>query len=152
MNTVAKMALLAAFILRPCHWDAQAEAWARLLPHDSPEDYGEHFTALVRSGEAQAFELVTAPGAPVAGSRVAIVIARVQNIAGLGEFVIEGVYCAKNHNRLTAAFLPQLEAKARELGCATLRFHTMRPGLVETATQAGYRVCEVICRKDVRHV
>lgn len=153
MKTVAKMALLAAFILRPCHWDAHAEAWARLLPHDSPEDYGEHFTALVRSGEAQAYELVTAQGAEGAGgSRVAIVIARVQNIAGLGEFVIEGVYCAKNHKGLTAAFLPQLEAKARDLGCATLRFHTMRPGLVETAVAAGYRVCEVICRKDVRHV
>jgi len=142
------MGLLSAFVLRPALWDREAEAWARLLPHDSPEDYGDLFSRLVKTGEAFAFELVKTDE----NRRVGIVVARVDKSYKTGELHIKGAFSVENYGDLTAEFLPELEAKARELGCATIRFHTMRPGLVSKAMRAGFRVCEVICRKDVRHV
>lgn len=142
------MSLLSGFVLRPALWDSQAEAWARLLPHDSPEDYGRHFADMVKSGAARAYEVVKESD----GRRVCIVVARVDRSYSSGEFVIEGAFCPENRGDLTAEFLPELEAKARDLNCATVRFHTMRPGLVAKAVQSGFRICEVICRKDVRHV
>lgn len=141
------MSLVSAFVLRPAIWDRQAEAWARLLPHDSPEDYGALFSQMIKTGAARAFELVKNSD----GRRVAIVVARVDRSYKSGELVIEGAFAPQNRGDLTAEFLPELEAKARDLGCATVRFHTMRAGLVAKAMQAGFRVCEVICRKDVRH-
>lgn len=148
MNQSAKTSLLSRFMLRPCHWDAQAEAWARKLPHDSPEDYGDHFSRLIKTGKARAFEVIEHDNP----KRVAILIASEDRVYPSGELAIRGAYCAVNRGDLTAEFLPQIEALARVLNCATVRFHTMRPGLIKKAMQRGFRVCEVIVRKDVRHV
>ncbi len=148
MNKSAKISLLSRYMLRPFHWDQLAEAWARLLPHDSPQDYSEAFSRMVKAGEAQAFEVVD----PAQPGRVAMVVARVDRKYPSGELAIHAAYAPENQGDMTAEFMPEIEALARKLNCATVRFHTMRPGLVAKALKQGFRVCEVIVRKDVRHV
>jgi hypothetical protein len=68
------------------------------------------------------------------------------------EFAIRGAFSPESGERLTEKVLPQIEELAREHGCATISFHTIRPGLLRKAMAQGFRVCEVIVRKDVRHV
>lgn len=45
--------------------------------------------------------------------------------------------------------LEVLENEAKNLGCVTVRFSTMRNGLVKKAKDNGYRIAEVILRKDL---
>lgn len=146
MNVAEKKALLAAFVLRPCHWDAQAEAWARVLPHDSAEDYGEYFKKQVAAGEFQMYELLGATG------RTTLLFLRIDRSYSLPEMVIEGTISHDKRPNMCGSFLPQIEDMARLAGCATVRFHTMRAGLIKVAIAGGYQICEVICRKEVRHV
>lgn len=143
-NTTAKKSLLADFILRPCRWDETAAAWSKLLPHDSPEDYGAHFSKLVKEGKAAAYEVTGPTG------RVAIVVGTINRTYALPELMILGAISAENMQTATEDFLPEIEAKARELGCATVCFHTMRPGLVAKFLKQGGELVEVVCRKDVR--
>lgn len=146
MNLRAKMALLASFVLRPCHWNAQAEEWARLLPSDTPVEHAAVFSELVRSGRCQAFEAVGPDG------RVGVIVADVDRAYNPPEFAVRGAFSPETGERLTEHVLPQIEALARQNGCATVGFHTMRPGLLRKAMAQGYGICEVIVRKDVRHV
>ena len=143
MKTAAKQDLLAKFLLRPCQWDATAAAWSRLLPHDSPEFYGNLLSKLVKEGTAAAYELTGPDG------RIAIMVASINREYAEPKLTIWAAISPDNNRTLTEDFLPQIEAKARELGCRTVAFHTMRPGLLEKAMRLGYRTCEVICRKDV---
>ncbi len=42
-----------------------------------------------------------------------------------------------------------LEAVARDLGCMSMRMHTVRHGLVNEALNAGWHVAEVVLRKNL---
>lgn len=140
----AKSALLGRYVVSRIPWDEQAAAWSALLPHDRPELHGDHLGALVKSGKASAYELRGPAG------RMAILVASISTRYAEPELNIVAAYCAENMGDLTAEFLPQLEEQARAAGCATVRFHTMRPGLIAKAQAHGFRACEVIMRKDLR--
>lgn len=141
--TTAKTALLAAFILRPGVLDDQAESWSRLIPHDFPGDYASHLRAEVAAGRAELLDLVTPSG------RAGMVVVSVERFEP-PELVVVAAF-GRDRVPLTPEFLPQLEALARSRGCATVRFHTMRPGLVSAGLGAGYSVSEIVMRKDVRN-
>lgn len=144
----AKSGLLNALMLRPCHWDDEAAAWSRLIPRDAPELNGETLSQQIKSGGAKCYEVVSPDGEKA--ERVAIVICRVDRKSfARPEFVIIAAYSIENQRDLMSEFLPELEEIAAALGCATIRFHTMRPGLIKRAQAAQYRVCEVICRKSL---
>ena len=51
--------------------------------------------------------------------------------------------------RFTVDCLPIAEEKARELGAKSLRIATLRPGLIGLCEKQGYRIAEVILRKDL---
>lgn len=63
------------------------------------------------------------------------------------DFVIVAAVSLDAHYRLTAAVLPELEARARQLGCTAVRFHTRRWGLAAIAGDLGYPVSEIVLRK-----
>lgn len=139
----AKLALLGAFILQPAQWDAQAEAWSRLLPHDWPGEHRGQLAALVTSGEAVLMDLRRD------GERIAFVVYRVDRHFPEPECVIVAAYSAAGKIDATELCLDELQDLAARIGCATLRFNTMRPGLIAKAQRAGGRVSEVIVRFDV---
>ncbi len=141
----AKLALLGAFILRPAAWDARAEGWSRLLPHDWPGEHSAHLGEMVSTGRAQMLELLRD------GERIGFLVYEIDRDFAPPEFVILAAYSGDARVSVTAHCLPEIEATARAIGCATIRFHTMRPGLIARARAAGFRVSEVIARKDIRH-
>lgn len=146
MSNAAKIALLSAFILRPGLWDEVAEAWSRLIPHDWPGEHQEHIRADVESGRAHLLDCVN----DYTGERVGFVVAAVDKSFPEPELLIRAAYSAAGpaHN-LTAEVLPQIYAHARELGCRTIRCHTMRPGLVSKLMRAGWHPSEIVCRFDL---
>jgi hypothetical protein len=142
MSRAAKVALLGAVMLRPCAWDASAEEWSRLIPHDWPGDHVSELREAVTRGEAKAVQIETERGA------VGFVVYYVDASFPRPELVLMAAY-GRDRLDLTAELLPQLETLAGRLGCASVRFHTMRPGLVAKAQAAGFHVSEVILRKAV---
>jgi hypothetical protein len=140
--TTAKTALLAAFLLRPGVLDETAAAWSRQIPHDFPGDYSEHLRGLVSQGSAKVLDMVTPDG------RAGFIVYQVEQF-NPPELLVVAAF-GRDRANLTAEFMPQIEALARRLGCATVRFHTMRPGLVSAGLGMGYSVSEIVMRKDVR--
>lgn len=140
----AKIALLAGFLLRPGNWDAEAEAWSRLLPHDWPGEHSGHLGERVASGEAQAVDILQD------GVRVGVLVYDVDQSFSSPEMVILAAYSAAPGScDITAHCLPQIKQHAHEIGCATIRFHTMRPGLIAKCIKSGFRVSEVVMRTNV---
>lgn len=151
---VAKLALLAAVILRPGLWDAQAEAWSKLIPHDHPADYLKHWGKLIQDKDAEVFDILAVqPGSDVAsGVRVGVVIVTVCHDFLTPELIVLGAFSSDKYADLTEVSLAQVEDIAESKGCRSVRFHTMRPGLIAKALRSGFTVSEVIMRKEVnRH-
>lgn len=151
---LAKLALLAAVILRPGLWDAQAQAWSKLIPHDFPSDYIEHWTKLIRSGDAEVLDiLAVTPGTEIkTGVRVGVVVVTICHDFLTPELIVLGAFSSDKHADLTEVSLTQIQEIADSKGCGSVRFHTMRPGLIAKALRAGFTVSEVIMRKEVvRH-
>lgn len=128
--------------LKPSGWDAQAEAWAKLIPHDSPVDLVGSLRSMVQEGRAHVADMVTAAG------RVGVVFYEIVDYPRSQELVVHGCY-GTDAAELHLSLIPQIEDLGRRLGCKTVRFHTMRPPLVERAKLAGYHVSEVILRKTL---
>lgn len=146
MKLASKIALLGAFILQPCHWDEQAEAWSRALPHDWPGSHAGVLAEAVKSGRASMLNITHN------GKRVGFIVYRIDRDFTLPEFEIIAAYSGEGRIDVTASCLDQLADLAAREGCASIRFHTMRPGLIAKAEAAGYRVSEVIMRRDVKKV
>lgn len=68
-----------------------------------------------------------------------------------GEFeaVIVAATAVPTSPPLLGEVLPQLEDLAREAGCASLRIHTNRPGLISSTWRHGYEQREVVMSKDL---
>jgi hypothetical protein len=138
-----RIAVLAALMLRPGIWDAQAAAWSRLIPHDWPGDFAEHWAALIREKKAEVCDAV------IEGRRVGVVVFSICREYPTPELVILGAFASAGGHDLTAEAFPQIYRLAIERGCRTVRFHTMRAGLIAKAVAAGWTVSEVVVRKDL---
>lgn len=152
-SPAAKLSLLARVILRPGLWDAQAAAWSRLIPHDAPGDYPQHWENLVNRGDAEIFDILEP--APLNAKfvepvRVGVLVVTICTEFPTPELILLGAFSSAKAD-LTIAAMPQIMQIARERGCKTVRFHTMRPGLIAKALTDGFTVSEVILRKDVPH-
>lgn len=81
------------------------------------------------------------------GQRVGTLIYEVER----GEmYVTAMVAAATGRPDLLTTFYPGIEDLARRHGCASIRFGTSRPGMVETMKRYGYRVAEVFMRKEIQ--
>jgi hypothetical protein len=143
----SKVELLNQGVLRPGRWDETAEKWAKTIPHDEPGDFSEFLRAMVADGRAKLADVLTDAG------RVGFLIYAVTNFSGANAqkemVLIAAMGDDAEHKDLTSEFLPQIEILAQSLGCKTVRFHTMRPGLVAKVRAHGYRVSEMILRKTL---
>jgi hypothetical protein len=134
-----KLATLARLVLRPAQWDANAEGWSRLIPCDSPGDLSAKLREEVNAGRARVCHLKRD------GAKIGFVVFSADD---RHELVIHGAFGSDGKNLVTE-LLPVVENLARQCECDTIRFHTMRPGLVRAAQNLGFRVSEVIMRKAV---
>lgn len=141
--SVSKLELLARVVLEPALWDAHADAWARLIPHDFPGSHAENLLDLVTRGAAQLCRLVTPSGC------VGFVVFDVEESKGCPPELVILAASGRDGTDLTEAMGPAFERIGAKHGCRTIRFHTMRPGLIKKARSLGYRVSEVIMRRDL---
>lgn len=139
MKHADQLAALARCVLRPAQWDENAQAWSRLLPADHPEDLTAFLAAEVNSGRSKVSHLVKD------GARVGFLVFTVTEAH---ELLVQAAFARDTGGNLLAEFMPRLEQLARECECDTIRFHTMRAGLIVAAQRHGFRVSEVIMRKD----
>lgn len=65
------------------------------------------------------------------------------------EFVIIAAKSRTADGRLTKECLPLIEKFAAENNCTSVRFGTMRAGLIEVSKNCGYRIGEIIMRKEI---
>ena len=143
MSHTGKLALLAALVLRPGLWDADAAAWSKLIPHDWPGECGEHWEKLV---ETKAAEVVFVFNG---SEKIGFLVFSIESKFSRPELIVLGAFSPVTRHDLTATVLPQIEDFARARGCGTVRFNTMRPGLISKSLRAGFVVSEVIMRKEI---
>lgn len=134
--TASKMELLTGFILKPGTWDTDAAAWSRRIPHDWPGDHAENLLRQFNAGEIQLVHVHED------GRKVGFLAYTKDG----REFVIVSCFSRTGEDFVSQA-LPQIEALALASGCDSLRFHTMRAGLIKKALPLGFRVSEIILRK-----
>lgn len=79
--------------------------------------------------------------------RVGTVLWRIDDDAGKAAFVVVAAVGWHRHFDLTGGVLPLIEERARRLGCAVVRFHTKRLGLVQVGVGLGYDTAEWVMRK-----
>jgi hypothetical protein len=140
VNTAAKIAQLTRLVLRPGIWSERFHDQAHGIPHDEPCDLAEVIRAKIANGAARVAEIVTPSG---------LVGFIVYSLAFNGRELVLVAGYGRDGRNLTDEIKPHAEALARSLGCSSLRFHTMRPGLVRAAVAAGYHVGEIILRKHL---
>lgn len=126
-------------MLRPSQWDADAEVWARKLPTDEPGGNFHWLRSQVTSGAAKIATLTKD------GEAIGFVVFKIEGDAELH------ILAAFGHDRtnLIEILAPLTDQLARRCDCETVRFHTMRPGLIARAQDHGFRVVEVMMRKRV---
>lgn len=142
MNAAAKLALLSRVVLAPAIWGENAERWSRGIPHDFPGDFAAHLKHQCESGPCEVREIV-ADGAPVG-----FLVFEIDHIPECPPELVIHAMAGRDGSDLSEAVAPRLLELARELSCRTVRFHTMRPGLVKKARQLGFHVSEIVLRAD----
>jgi hypothetical protein len=141
MKKDAALSQLARFVLLPSQWGPEADRWARSLPADSPENTAEDLAQRVREGTAKVCDLME--GETKRGFIVFTVT------PGHELFVLAAFGRAKREN-LMEVLIPLVDALARAAECDSVRFNTMRPGMIRRAQEHGFRVSEIIMRKAVK--
>ncbi|MBC7367166.1 MAG: hypothetical protein H7343_10220 [Undibacterium sp.] len=124
-------------------FDAATAAAARFIPHDEPGDFVEFLRGKVVRGEASVCDIETASGV------VGFGVYSVSKFGTARELLVIAAIGSRDKTDITAEVMPELETLARANDCASIRFHTMRPGLVKKVTAHGYRVAEMILRKTL---
>ena len=128
--------------LRRGDWDGEAKEFAKRIPHDNPT---AHIHTLCRDVEAGGLEVLNVE---INGQRAGICVYKIEEKAKK-EMVIIAAFAVSGNNDLTLKLLPVMENFAKESGCASMRFHTCRGGLVEKSFLQGFRVSEVVMRKTI---
>lgn len=128
--------------LRRGGWDAEAEAQARKIPFDFPGDFADYLRGVVEKKEAEKLDLFI--GEKKAGWAVVA-----KDPDDEKELLIIAAFGGDKAHDLIFEVLPAIERAAAAKGYATVRFHTLRPGLAWKAVESGYRVGEVILRKAI---
>ncbi|WP_299394634.1 hypothetical protein [Pelagibius sp.] len=120
-------------------WDAQAVLDLSALKDDVGLDW---YRGEVKAGRLAVY------GAHLGRQRVGTVLLRYEQLDKGREMVI---VAAAGYSRadLVALFLPRLETIARLYGCRSVRFHTVRAGLVRKAQRRGYAPVDIVLRKVV---
>jgi hypothetical protein len=97
---------------------------------------------MCESGEAQLYRLIED------GRRVGMLVCKVDEGAAR-ELVLVAAFCAGSES-FSRDLGRAAEVIARQRGCVSIRFHTVRPALARIAAdEFGYRLSEIILRKNV---
>lgn len=131
----------AALIFRRIEWSAEAADHLRGVASMAPHVSVDHYADMIDTGAAVLF------GAFIDGEHVASAVAGFEDGDLGSEFVIYGAAGKAPGIDLIVTILPAFEAIARSGGAVSIRFHTVRKGLIARTLPAGYEAAEIIMRK-----
>jgi hypothetical protein len=136
----AKIQQLTRLVIRPAQWSDRFNDMAKGIPHDEPCELAAVLAEKVSRGAASVAELVTPSG---------VVGFLVYAFAFGGRELVLIACHGRDGTNLAGEIREHVETFARRKGCSSVRFHTMRPGLVRRAVASGYHVGEIILRKNL---
>lgn len=132
-----------AILLRSAPWDALDDEFAARIPMDSPHESADLLARMVAEKSATAHRML------IDGKRIGLMVTRVEPGSIGRELVVIAAFAAAPG----VAILPQVfdaaDSLARHERCVSIRFHTARHGLANQAPDFGYRLTELVFRKDV---
>lgn len=140
---VAEVEARGAILLRSAPWDALDDTFAARIPMDSPHESADLLARMVADKSATAHQILKD------GERIGLLITRV-DVGTLGrELVVIAAYSAASGVSILPQIIDAADALARHEQCVSVRFHTARHGLANEAPKFGYRLTELVFRKNV---
>lgn len=138
-----KAALLSALVLTPGVLGAFEIGAIQGITHDAPHDLAAELVDDIRRGRA------TLAHIDRDGARVGFLVYTVD----APELVIHAAFGPDGRARLLPDLIgPEatvVDDLATSHACRSVRFHTTRPGLVNRALACGFRISEVVLRREV---
>lgn len=134
---------LRAFVLSQLRDVADVEKWEHLIPFDNPSDWRDYLSRGVRAGNFTACEMT------MDGKRSGILVYKIEEEAGR-ELVIVATYGTIPEISHLESLDKAAQVLAKHYQCSSIRFHTLRPGLVKRALTLGFRIAEVVLRKNIQ--
>jgi hypothetical protein len=131
------------FILRACESTDQVAEAEKHLPMDSPIEFRDHLRRGIAEGGFHAATI-----GDEGGDR-GLVVYKIEE-GSEREICIVAYYAKDTAGRPMIPLIDVVaQTLARRFECSSIRFHTIRPGLMRHALERGYRVSEIILRKSV---
>lgn len=135
---LGKIALLNTLVLRPAIWGPECDAWASRIYHDNPRDIAAEVAQDVREGRAELVHVERD------GMRVGSLV-----VCKDGSELVVQAAVGRDREALADSYFAEVEKIARARGCRTVRFHTLRPALVQRSIACGYHASEIVMRKTL---
>lgn len=143
MNTQAKKNLT-GLAVKLATWSDDADRWQHSIPFDNPTAWNDYLARGVKDGSFVLLDITNN------GERVGLLVYRVDASAAR-ELVIVAAYCNPIPGVDVSTFIVETsEALGKKENCQSVRFHTLRPGLITKTTKAGFRVAEIVLRKSLQ--
>ena len=132
-------------LFESCRLKGDAPDWEK-IPFDAPHQHVDILRRLYANGDCDRCIVNTDTGREI-GS----IYYQVEQ-GFLRELVILGVYL--DHSEAAPSNVPWLNDVTKTLGekfdCVSVRFHTVRPAMVSCALHYGWRVSEIVMRREIR--
>lgn len=142
---MVSVATKAEFVLRELNNRPDVvERWEHLVPFDNPTEWKDYLSRGVRSG---GFKLIRLE---YNGEPVGLMVYKIEEAAAR-EFVLVSLYCEPSCRFDVIQIVEEAAEKiAKQTGCVSIRFHTLRPGLVAKGRKRGFRIAEIVMRKNIK--
>lgn len=118
-----------------------AEVFLRKIPNDDPVSFTDLVISRIRSGDYQAREIFFGE------NKIGVTVFFVESFGTHREFVSVATYTNQHAPDFGKFWNDEVNRLARSLHCSSLRFSTVRHGLVQRALTGGWSLVEVTLRK-----
>ena len=120
-----------------------AEVFLRKIPNDDPVSFVDFVVARIRSGEYKAKDIFSGH------EKIGITVYFVEDFGNHRELVSVATYTNASAAGFSDFWQAEIVNLARALKCKSIRFATVRHGLVSLALRNGWNVTEITMRKYI---
>lgn len=123
---------------------SDAEIFLRKIPNDDPVSFVDYVTDRIKRGEYHAKDIL------LENSKIGLAVYFVEDFGNHREFVSVATYTNQHAPDFSAFWTTEIERLAHSLNCKSIRFATVRHGLVKLALDSGWNVTEITLRKYLK--
>lgn len=122
---------------------SDAEIFLRKIPNDDPVSFVDFVMRKIRTREYEARDIYNGK------EKIGLTVYYVESFDNWREFVSVATYTGKSAPGFADFWGDAIASLARELSCKSVRFATVRHGLVKLALESGWNVTEITMRKYI---